>query len=68
MIPEYQGSDARLLIKLELFGSLQTLAVRVGALRAVESFGLNGDVAVMSADSGWKNVDALKQKVLGRAG
>ena len=47
-----------------VFGGLQTCAVIAGARRAVET-GLRGDVVVISADTGWKNLTALSTKVLG---
>jgi cysteine synthase len=58
---------ARLLFATGLFCGLQTSAVLAGALRAIESCGLSGDVVVISGDTGWKNMDALTHKVLGRA-
>jgi [CysO sulfur-carrier protein]-thiocarboxylate-dependent cysteine synthase len=68
-VSEAEAIDmARLLPATGVFGGLQTFAVLAGALRAIESFGLNGDIVVISADTGWKNMDALKQKVLGRPG
>lgn len=48
-----------------VFGGLQTGAVVAAAYWAVEHLGLGGDVVVLSADSGWKNIDALSSKVLG---
>jgi cysteine synthase len=50
-----------------LFGGLQTSAVIAAARRAVESYALRGDVVVIAGDTGWKNMDALARKVLGRA-
>jgi cysteine synthase len=68
-VSEAEAVDmARLLPATGVFGGLQTFAVLAGALRAVEFFGLNGDVVVISGDTGWKNMDALKHKVLGRPG
>ena len=51
-----------------LFVGLQTCAVIAAARRAAQSCDLRGDVVVISGDTGWKNVDALTHKVLGRAG
>jgi hypothetical protein len=44
---------------------LQTCAVIAAARRAAETFGLCGDVVVISGDTGWKNIDVLTQKVIG---
>jgi [CysO sulfur-carrier protein]-thiocarboxylate-dependent cysteine synthase len=59
---------ARLMSATGLFGGLQTWAVIAAAWRAVESHDLRGDVVVISGDTGWKNIDVLSQKVLGRNG
>jgi cysteine synthase len=48
-----------------LFVGLQTCAVIAGAWRTVETRGLQGDVVVISGDTGWKNMNALGSKVLG---
>jgi cysteine synthase len=58
---------ARLLSATGLFGGLQTCAVIAAAQRAVETYDLCGDVVVISGDTGWKNIDALTQKVVVRA-
>lgn len=68
-VSEAEAIDmARLLPATGVFAGLQTFAVLAAALRAVESFGLNGDVVVISGDTGWKNMDALTHKVLGHPG
>jgi cysteine synthase len=59
---------ARELTATGLFGGLQTCAVIAGARRAVETCGLSGDVVIISGDTGWKNMAALTNKVLGRQG
>lgn len=68
-VSEAEAVDmARMLFATGLFGGLQTCAVVAGALRAVESCDLSGDVVVISGDTGWKNMAALTHKVLGHAG
>ncbi len=57
---------AKSLTATGLFGGLQTYAVVAAAQRAIESCELHGDVVVISGDTGWKNVSALMDKVLGR--
>jgi cysteine synthase len=59
---------ARHLSATGLFGGLQTCAVIAAAWNAAGACGLHGDVVVISGDTGWKNMDALTRKVLGRAG
>jgi cysteine synthase len=59
---------ARRLPATGLFTGLQTCAVIAAAWRAIESSGLHGDVVVISGDTGWKNLGALTDKVLRRAG
>jgi [CysO sulfur-carrier protein]-thiocarboxylate-dependent cysteine synthase len=54
---------ARMLTPFGLFGGLQTCAVVAAAERAVVDYGLTGDVVVISGDTAWKNVDALRSKV-----
>jgi cysteine synthase len=56
----------RELMSRGLFGGLQTGATVCAAIRAVREFEPRGDVVVISGDTGWKNVDALSTKVLGR--
>ena len=58
---------ARQLSSNGLFCGLQTYAVIAAAWRLVESRGLEGDVVVISGDTGWKNMDALTSLVLGRS-
>jgi hypothetical protein len=41
------------------FGGLQTAGVVAAACRAVESRGLQGDVVLLSGDSGWENIETL---------
>jgi [CysO sulfur-carrier protein]-thiocarboxylate-dependent cysteine synthase len=68
-VSEAEAVDrARLLSSTGLFGGLQTYAVIAAAWRLVESCSLEGDIVVISGDTGWKNVDALSRKVLGRSG
>jgi cysteine synthase len=57
---------ARLLTSTGVFGGLQTYAVIAAAWRLIESYKLRGDVVAISGDTGWKNMDSLMQKVLGR--
>jgi [CysO sulfur-carrier protein]-thiocarboxylate-dependent cysteine synthase len=56
------------LVDSGVFGGLQTYAVIAAAWRLIESHNLNGDVVVISGDTGWKNMDALTRKVLGSQG
>jgi cysteine synthase len=56
---------ARLLTTTGLFCGLQTYAVIAAAWRLIGSHDLRGDVVAISGDTGWKNMDALTQKVLG---
>jgi len=42
-----------------LFCGLQTGGVLHAALSAVEEFGVEGDVVILSGDTGWKNMDKL---------
>lgn len=56
---------ARLLTPVGVFGGLQTYAVITAARQLIESHDLRGDVVAISGDTGWKNMDALTQKVLG---
>jgi [CysO sulfur-carrier protein]-thiocarboxylate-dependent cysteine synthase len=57
---------ARVLTATGLFGGLQTYGVIAAAWQLIESLDLRGDVVVISGDTGWKNMDALTQRVLGR--
>jgi cysteine synthase len=54
---------ARQLGATGLFGGLQTCAVIAGAWRIIETHGLQGDVVVISGDTGWKNIGVLTSKV-----
>jgi [CysO sulfur-carrier protein]-thiocarboxylate-dependent cysteine synthase len=68
-VSEAEAVDmARLLAVTGVFAGLQTYAVIAAAWRLIESHNLNGDVVVISGDTGWKNMDALTQKVLGSQG
>jgi [CysO sulfur-carrier protein]-thiocarboxylate-dependent cysteine synthase len=58
-------SMAKLLAPTGVFGGLQTCAVIEAAWQLINSQDLCGDVVVISGDMGWKNMDALTQKVLG---
>jgi [CysO sulfur-carrier protein]-thiocarboxylate-dependent cysteine synthase len=55
---------ARHLSATGLFGGLQTCAVIAGAQQVIESYGLVGDIVVISGDTGWKNINTLTSKVL----
>lgn len=44
-----------------LFCGLQTGGVLHAALSAVEQFGVEGDIVILSGDTGWKNMDKLLQ-------
>lgn len=44
-----------------IFCGLQTGGVLHAALSAVEQFGVEGDVVILSGDTGWKNMDKLLQ-------
>ena len=44
-----------------LFCGLQTGGVLHAALTSVEEFGVEGDVVILSGDTGWKNMDRLLQ-------
>jgi cysteine synthase len=59
---------ARELTPTGVFGGLQTCAVIAGARRAVGTCQLSGDVVMISGDTGWKNMAALTNKVLGHEG
>ena len=59
---------ARLFASTGVFGGLQTYAVIAAAWELVKSNDLCGDVVIVSGDTGWKNIDALTQKVLGLPG
>jgi [CysO sulfur-carrier protein]-thiocarboxylate-dependent cysteine synthase len=66
-VSEAEALDmARLLTSTGVFGGLQTYAVIAAAWRLIESYKLRGDVVAISGDTGWKNMDSLMQKVLGR--
>jgi cysteine synthase len=68
-VSEAEAVDiARLLTPTGLFAGLQTYAVIAAAWRLIKSHDLRGDVVVISGDTGWKNMDALTQKVLGQQG
>jgi cysteine synthase len=54
---------ARHLSSTGLFGGLQTCTVVAGAWRIIETYGLSGDVVVISGDTGWKNIGVLASKV-----
>jgi [CysO sulfur-carrier protein]-thiocarboxylate-dependent cysteine synthase len=65
-VSEVEAVDiARSLTSAGVFGGLQTCAVIAAAERLIRSHNLRGDVVVISGDTGWKNMDALTQKVLG---
>ena len=67
-VSEAEAIDtARMLSATGLFGGLQTYAVIAAARRVVNSHCLRGDVVIISGDTGWKNLDALTLKILGRA-
>lgn len=51
-----------------VFGGLQTAAVVAAAAKAAQQLGLQGDVVVLSGDSGWKNIESIGEKVLPAAG
>jgi cysteine synthase len=42
-----------------IFCGLQTGGVLHAALTAVEEFSVQGDVVILSGDTGWKNMDRL---------
>jgi cysteine synthase len=66
-VSEAEAIDtARLITSAGVFGGLQTYAVIAAAWLLIESHKLRGDVVVISGDTGWKNMDSLMQKVLGR--
>lgn len=44
-----------------IFCGLQTGGVLHAALSAIEQFGVEGDVVILSGDTGWKNMDKLLQ-------
>jgi cysteine synthase len=56
---------ARWLAPTGVFGGLQTCAVIAAARQLIKFHNLRGDVVLISGDTGWKNMDALTQKVLG---
>jgi cysteine synthase len=68
-VAENEAVDAaRQLSSVGLFCGLQTYAVVAAAWRLIASRGLAGDVVVISGDTGWKNMETLTRKVLGRSG
>lgn len=54
--------------QIGVFGGLQTAAVVLAAAQAVDQLGIVGDVVVISGDSGWKNIEAISEKVLAKPG
>jgi [CysO sulfur-carrier protein]-thiocarboxylate-dependent cysteine synthase len=68
-VSETEAVDtARRLSATGLFTGLQTYAVIAAAQRVADFWDLEGDVVVISGDTGWKNMDALTHKVLSRSG
>lgn len=61
-ITEQEAVRRTLLLKEQgIFCGLQTGGVLHAALTAVEQFGVEGDVVILSGDTGWKNMDKLLQ-------